>query len=569
MKLVQAIVIIGALAMASVGCVGNLGDGAAGPSGSGRPGGPNNPGNPNNPRPNEPVPACPDGDELGPRVVRRLTASELETTIRTVFSLDASAWSGPTTPPDAASGDGFTGDVDRLRVNETYASRLLETGRAVADVVSAQPRLSTMLPCATAGDEACARNFVTTYARRLYRRAPTDAELNRYLEAYRRIVPAAGFPAWVRAATIAMVQSPHVVWRSELGTVSGDGVAQLAGWEIATELAYTYTGAPPDDALLSRAERGELDDPAVVRDVARSMVLDDAGAVRPAFRRIALRFFEQWASLSSLPNITKDVELYPGFTPAVRDAMRRELDAYFDHVILEERGGVAELLTSPSTYVDATLASYYGFGAASGGDMIAAERPEGWGIGLLAQGGWLSVQANAEITSPTRRGHFIRDRLLCQEIPPPPPTVGPLPEVDVGSVSTRERYEVLHASNESCNSCHRLMDPIGFGFEHLDAAGRRRETEGRFEIDDSGRLTNVSAGDIEFEGAEAIAAHLAELPEVEGCIATWVARHAYAIDRHDAACMAASARPELEQDGGSFVDHWIALAGTAHFTSRR
>jgi hypothetical protein len=555
----RALLVIAA-ATALAGCVGTLEDGPAGPGGSRR--------DQPDPGPREPVASCPDGDALGRRVIRRLTGPELDVTLRHAFELDASAWSGPTVPPDAASGDGFTGDVDRLRVNETYASRLLETGREVARVVSAEPRLSGLLPCAAAGDEACARTFVESVGRRLFRRAPTELELERYLDAYRRLAPSAGFAAWVRIATIALVQSPHVVWRSEIGRDAGDGTVRLEGWELATQLAYAYSGGPPDDALIAAAQRGELDDDEGVRAAARALVWGEAGEVRPAFRGVALRFFEQWLGLSALPNASKDPVLYPDFSPAVRDAMRREIDAYVGDVVLARREGVGALLTSERTFVDATLASYYGFGAAAGETMVETERPAGWGAGLLAQGAWLAIQSNAQITSPTRRGHFVRGRLLCQDVPPPPPTAGPLPEVEIGSVSTRERYERLHASSEACAGCHTLMDPIGFGLEHLDAAGRRRETEGRFEIDDRGVVSGTSRGDLEVEGAAELAAALAELPEVESCVASWVARHAYGVDRHEATCLAASARPALTSEDGSFVDHWIALAATRHFTHR-
>ena len=97
-------------------------------------------------------------------------------------------------------------------------------------------------------------------------------------------------------------------------------------------------------------------------------------------------------------------------------------------------------------------------------------RPADWGVGFMSQGSMLSVLANGISTSPTRRGHMVRSTLMCTTVPPPPPVVDPIPE-PTEAKTTRQRYEELHAGNAACSGCHKLMDPIGFAFEHLD---RRR-----------------------------------------------------------------------------------------------
>lgn len=507
------------------------------------------------PDPDEPRGVCASGaaDVAGPRLLRRMTSVELGATIRQAFGLSTAEWAGPAVPADAAGKNGLTNNVDRLIVDDAYARGLLVTAEQVADAVVAPATLARVLPCASAGGAACARTFLDTVGRRLYRRPLTEAEAARYLALHDRIAAEADFATWVRWATVAIVQSPHVVYRSELGEPDGDGY-RLTGYERATALAFTLTGAPPDDALLDRAARGELDTADGLAAAARDL------AAGEALRGVFLAFADQWLGLSQLGNLVKSPTAFPGFGPAIRDAMRAETEAFLDHVVFGERGGVRELLTSPTTFVDPTLAGFYGWGGAG-----ATTRPAGWGVGLLAQGSLLTINAGNEHTSPTQRGLLVRERLLCTEMPPPPPVVADIPP-PTGNETTRERYEA-HFGHEACAGCHLQMDPIGFTFEHLDAAGRYRETEGPFAIDDSGAIHGVAAP-IEVEGPVELAEALAATPEVAECVAAYVASHAYGLDHHDTSCLVTSLAGDLAAGELGIADLYLGLVATPHFTRR-
>ncbi len=511
----------------------------------------------------DPRALCADGqsDKAGPRLLRRLTRGELEASVRSALGLSTAEWAGPSVPADGAAQNGFTNNVDRLTVDETYARGLFTTAEQVADVVVSAGVLPRVLPCAGGGDVACAQTFLDTVGRRLYRRPLTGDERQRYLDLYARVSIDDDFATWVRWATVAMLQSPHVVYRSELGEPDGDGY-RLTGHELATALAFALTGAPPDDALLDRAAAGALDTPAGVAQVARELAIDPAtGTARPALRTVFQSFARQWLNLSALANLQKNAEAFPGFTPDVRDAMRAETEAFLDHVVFEEGGGVAELLTSPVSYVPDVLAAYYGWGGGGAG----ATRPAGWGVGLLAQGAVLSVNASDTYTSPTQRGLLIRERLLCGDIPPPPPVVGDIP-LPTGTETTRERYE-LHASNPSCAGCHDLLDPIGFAFEHLDATGRYRETEGTLPIDATGAIHGIGEP-LLVQGPDELAAALAALPETAECAAAFVASYTYGLDHHDTSCLVTAPAVELAAGEVGLLDYALALTATPHFTRR-
>jgi hypothetical protein len=501
-------------------------------------------------------------DIAGPRLVRRLTATEYTASVRAVFGLADADWSGPALPADAAGRNGFTNNVDRLVIDDAYAQALYKSAEGVASVVVAPVRLARILPCAVQGNEACARTYLDTVGRRLFRRPLTDDERQRYLALHTKVRAANDdFATWVRWATVALLSSPSFVYRSELGEPDGDGY-KLTGYEIATALAYGLTGAPPTEALLDRAASGELDTPPGIAAAARELAIDPAtGKARLELRREFGTFTDQWLGLSVLGNLTKSTETVPGFDGGIRTAMRRETDSFIDKIVFEDHGGVRELLTSPVSVVEPSLATYYGWAGASGTVM----RPAGWGVGLLAQGSLLAINAGNAYTSPTQRGALVRERLLCTDIPPPPPVVGDIPP-PTGAETTRQRYE-MHAENPSCSGCHQLMDPIGFAFEHLDAGGRYRAMEGPFPIDDRGVITDLG-NDITFTGPDELASALAAAPQTSTCMASYMASHTYGLDHHDTSCLVSSLAQQLASGQIGIVDFYVGLTATRHFTNR-
>jgi hypothetical protein len=549
--------LVAALSAALGGCVGSiLGDDGGGGGGGGDDIVP----------PDEPREVCASGeaDLPGPRLLRRMTLPEFTSNVLAGFTLTGSEWRGGFLPPDPAGKNGFTNNVDRLRVSEGYARDLYDTAKDVAEAVTVDAVVRRILPCASTGGEACATTFLDTFGKRLYRRPLTAAEKGRYLALFEKVAGDGGlFTDWMYWATVGLVQSPNSLYRSELGESDG-GTYKLTGYERATALAFNLTGKPPTDALLTRAGNGDLDDAAGLAAAARELVLD-GDEVRADFRAVFLQFVNQWFGISTLANLQKSPESFPGFTDAVRNSMLREVNAFVSHVVFEEKGGVTDLLTSPTTFVDRDLAAFYGFG--DGNAATPTERPEGWGVGVLSQGAILSVYAGNEDTSPVRRGVLVQKKFLCFEPPPPPAVVGDLP-VPTGNETTRERYE-LHSTNPDCRGCHQYMDPVGFAFEHLDAAGRYRPDENGLPIDDTGNLLLAGSGDsFPFSGPTELATAIAERPETAECVASYVASYAYGLDNHDVGCLVSSLTDEFRDDGLGFVDFYIKLAQTNHFTRR-
>ncbi|MEE9386292.1 MAG: DUF1592 domain-containing protein [Nannocystaceae bacterium] len=505
---------------------------------------------------------CEDGgrDIPGPRLLRRLTAREFSATIRDVFQLDDDSWSSVVLPPDPAARNGFTNNANRLRINDSYADALLSVAKSVATSVSAADQLGQLLPCADVGDRACAVAYIEQYGRRLYRRPLSAEERTAYLDLYDKISAGATFETWVHWATVAMIQSPHTMYRSELGELGDGGLYELSAYEKASALAYTFTGRPPTDALLDDAAVGKLDSTDAIREVAHGLVTSS-----PDFRPQVLLFARQWLALTPLANLQKDATVFPNFGPDVRTSMITEAELLVWSVINDGNSSARDLFDWEYTYVDKTLADYYGFGESSGDAFKKVERPASWGAGLLGLGSVLAVTGNNIDTSPTIRGHLVRTKFLCTA-PPPPPEAVVIPEPSP-TETTRERYE-MHVSDPSCSTCHMLMDPIGFGLEHLDAGGRYRDKEGIFNIDASGVIVGTSLGDIQFDGAHELAGHLAALPEASRCVAAYLASFTYGVGHENAACMVDTPANQLAEGGDTLIDFYVELTQTPHFHRR-
>jgi hypothetical protein len=145
--------------------------------------------------------------------------------------------------------------------------------------------------------------------------------------------------------------------------------------------------------------------------------------------------------------------------------------------------------------------------------------------------------------------------------------VDPLPD-PTDAETTRQRYEQLHAKAATCRACHELIDQIGFGFEKLDAVGRHRDREGRFDIDDSGRIAGTSAGTVEFRGPAELSQAVARLPEVAECMASFMAANAFGLDHHRTPCLVRTAAADLRAGKLSIADFYIRLVRSEHFRFR-
>jgi len=488
---------------------------------------------------------------MGAPVLRMLTRQEFGSTIDAVFPEVSGQWQN-SLPANLVSMAGFDNAASN-EVGEQMAEKLLESAEAVATVVSGSA-LGTILPCASStADSSCALEFLAKYGQRLFRRPLTESERERYLEFFDSATSTADFPTAIHWITVGLIQSPFAVYRSEIGTDLGNGTRQLDAFELATELAYTYTGAPPSDDLLASAGRNDLGDLSVL---AEQLLGTPAGA------QALQRFFEGYAQYTRISSTQKpNVE---DFETAKLD-MIAETRAFIDQIVFQQGGGVRELLTSPTTNLSTKLAQYYGFDAPAS-DFAAVARPAGRGVGLLAQGSFLATHANANASSPTQRGVFTFMNLLCQPKPDLPDDVPDLAPANPGVITTRQRYEETHAASAVCAGCHKKFDPIGFAFEHFDEGGRYRDQEVGLPIDATG--TVIDNNDTElftFDGQEQLMNNLADQSIVYQCFSAYLATYAFGTAE---SCLGQTRAADLEAGTLGIAQAFAALTVEPHFTTR-
>ena len=268
----------------------------------------------------------------------------------------------------------------------------------------------------------------------------------------------------------------------------------------------------------------------------------------PKAAHVLERFTVQWLDTDSFAVVPKDADAFADFTADVRAAMDRQMRSF-----MTPARSFQDLMTAPYEVNDPVLAQFYGDTSRSG---------------LLTLGAVLATHAHPNGTSPIHRGKLVREQLLCQTLQPPPPGLNfQPPEVDPNS-TTRERF-AQHAEDPSCEVCHRLIDPIGFGFEHFDGVGRYRTEENGLSVDASGEIVATSATDGTFTGVDELSQSLASSTDAQACFSLQWFRYAYGLEEdQQTRCMADALAEQFAGREASIEELLVALTQTEHFRYR-
>ncbi len=347
--------------------------------------------------------------------------------------------------------------------------------------------------------QAYARDLISRFAALAYRRPVEDRYIKRLLviaeETYNQ--PGKSFEAGIARAMVAVLASPRFLFRIETTQPVGPTApsAPIDEFALASRLSYFLWSTMPDPTLIDLAQRGELRNH--LGEQVRRMLADKRS------EELIRNFTGQWLQ-------ARDFEHFPiqhkilfrrenlpakmdAQVDALRRAMRAETEAYFGHIVREDRP-ILELIDSNYAFVNRVLAEHYSIPDVDGREIRKVILPEGSPRGgLLTQGGILMVTSNPTRTSPVKRGQFILENILGTPAPPPPPDIPSLEDTIRNLAgrepTTREVMEV-HRKDALCASCHNRMDPLGLAFENFNALGTFRTTERKQPIDASGRLVN-------------------------------------------------------------------------------
>jgi mono/diheme cytochrome c family protein len=455
-----------------------------------------------------------------PGGLKRLTTAQYQNTLRDLFGAGVEI---PTQlEPDTLIAGSATVGAARIGLSEYGVERFARaafdlSAAALRDPAFVQRYLTCALPDDAPFDEACARGFLERFGRRAWRRPLTEEETTRYL---RLGAETGGLAAGLRAVTAALLQSPHFLYRSEIGLPDAKDPARLrlTDYEMASRLSYFLWGAPPDDQLLDAAAAGRLSTDA-------GLAAETVRLLRsPRARQTMSGFFVELFRLRRLDRLYEGRGKHPRFTTTLPAAMKEETLRLIEEIAFDPQRDFREIFSSRFTYVNGELARLYGLPAPADDKAftrvaLPAGSPRS---GVLGQGAFLAIFANSGSSSPTRRGKFIRESLLCQAVPPPPPSVDTKLPKDKGDMvrTTRQKLEA-HRKNPRCNGCHKAMDPMGLAFERFDNLGIQRDKDNGLPIDTHGELDGAP-----FQTPGQLGALLAKTDKIGACVARSLFRYA-------------------------------------------
>ncbi len=463
----------------------------------------------------------------GPIALRRLTSDQFVRSLQDVLGSQISVPSR-IDPDDRRSG--------LLAVGASFASVTpsgFEKYEAAAEAVAEQAldpdHRDELIPCRPASvsgsDANCARAFIERIGRRLFRRSLSAEETAaRVLIADQSATAIGDFYAGLELALTSLLISPEFLFRVEAAEPDPADTSsmRLTSVSMASRLSYLLWNTTPDDELLDAAENGDLvDEDGLDAQVERMLA-------SPRLEAGIRAFFSDLYDFKRFDDglVRKDAALFPAYTQGLaEEAKEQTLRTIVKHLTAGK--DYRELFTTSESFMTRRLGIVY---------RLPVATPNGWEpyvfpedserAGLLSQVSLNALYSHPGRSSATLRGKFVREVLLCQDIPTPPANIDfSIVENTTGELRTaRERLE-RHVSSDACSVCHRLTDPIGLALESFDAIGMLRDEENGAPIDTSGELDGIS-----YQDAVGLGQALKDHPALGPCLVRTLYRYAVGRD---------------------------------------
>lgn len=388
-----------------------------------------------------------------------------------------------------------SGELQKFqRAARQVAAQVVDNGNLDLRLASHRDAL---IPCKPAAadkpDAACAEMFLRATGRLLYRRPLSEQRLDQMVdEAGKSATQLGDFYAGLATVIEGMLISPDVLFIQDRSEPDPErpGRRRLDAYSYASRLSFFLWNAAPDDMVLKAAESGELN-----TAKGRARVVDMMLA-SPRLEAGVRAFFDDMLGFDAFANLAKDPTAYPAETGVtLADAREQTLRTIYAHLVTK-KADYRDLFTTRSTFMSPPLAAIYRVPTTPG--WAPYEFPDNSPrMGLLTHVSFLAQHAHPARSSATRRGKALRELLLCQPVPLPPPNVDFSAVEDPKATFRTARDRVtVHLENPVCAGCHRITDPIGLSLENFDGAGVYRRTEKGAEIDASGALDGKTFADI-------------------------------------------------------------------------
>jgi hypothetical protein len=364
-----------------------------------------------------------------------------------------------------------------VRIQGPFNAQRPEDSASRRKIFTCRPTADGGGPIPVREETVCARQIMTTIARRAYRRAPTTQEMNAVMTFFDEGRTGATFEDGIEYALRFVLATPQFLVRAERepAAVRAGQPYRITDLELASRLSFFLWSSIPDDELITVASQGRLSQPRVLEQQVRRMLADPRSAA------LVSSFAQQLLYLRNLPATSPDGIFYPNWDNELRVSLQRESELFFDSIIREDRN-ILDLLTADYTFVNERLARHYGIPNIYGSRFRRVTLPPemNYRRGLLGKGSFLAVTWTQNFrSSPVKRGVWVLENILGTPPPEPPPNVPPLEDTkDEGKVLTLREQMTRHRGAPTCAGCHKIMDPIGFALENFDADASWRTKQG-------------------------------------------------------------------------------------------
>ena len=498
----------------------------------------------------------------GPSPIRRLTRFEYSNTLRDLLNDTTSP--GDLLPPET-KGNGFSNDAAEITTPRLLVDAYQSVAHnAAARAVTSATTLASISPCdtATLGEAACSQQFVDTFGSRAFRR-PLDAdERTAFLSVFAAGRNGGTYADGLAAVIEMALQSPQFLYRVELGVPAANtSVARPTSYEMASRLSYLLWGSLPDDTLLAAAKADALDTKEQVLAQATRMLTD------PRTREVVRYFHDTLYGIVGLDGLQRDTTFFPTYNAALGTLFREETEQFLDSIVWDGAGDFATMLSAPFTFLNSTLANFYGVTGVTGDAFQRVNLDPMRRAGLLTHASILTATTPGSHNNPVSRGKFIYTQILCLSVPDPPPGLNVVEPPFDPTLTTRERF-IAHRNNATCAACHSRLDDIGFGFEHYNGVGLWQNLDNGKPIDDSG---NVPDGDIagKFQGAVSLADKIAQSHDARDCyVGQWLDFAYGRLEQSADACTRAALGDAFEASKGNVKNLVLSLTQTDDFLYR-
>jgi hypothetical protein len=451
---------------AAAGCTGDIGQGPGGPGAAGSSGAAGN-------TPPPPPPPPPGGD-VGRIAIHRLNNLEYDNTIRDLLGVPSMAQA--TFQPDE-QGE-FDNTAEAFTLNdaryEQYFNAADALGEAAFGDTAARARIMTCAP--TAVTDACTNTIITNFGKRAWRRPLDATEVTRLVKLAMDAVALGETPeGGVKQVVKTMLAAPQFLYRIEFDQNPASLTAHaLNPYELASRLSYLGWSSMPDEAMFAQAANGSIS-----TDVGISQTIDRMLADPVKGNSFTQSFAGQWLGARDMKGHQVEPTAFKSFDEPLRAAMINEQYAFFNEFFTAANPQpFTSFFTYDANFVDARLATHYGFPAVTG--FTKVNNTTDTRVGFMGLAAFQTFTSFSYRTAPTLRGKWVLLNLLCQSIKEPPPGIKPLDAdgtkaTDPALQSQNVRVRLAaHRTQADCAACHATLDPIGLGLENFDAIGAYR-----------------------------------------------------------------------------------------------